>query len=192
MAIFNLGPGNDSRNGTALDDLMRGNGGDDTLGGLAGDDKLVGGIGNDDLRGGLGDDVIYGGAGLDLLFGGAGNDVLFGGAGRDVLNGGAGTDFLNGNGGAARLTGGAGVDNFQVDLGAGRVLITDFTDDVDVLLLDGSFYPGLTLQQILTLHGSSSGGDSAIDLSGTGADAPRIILLGVDNVFNMLDDIVLI
>ena len=32
----------------------------------------------------------------------------------------------------------------------------------------------------------------AQDLSGTGADAPRIVLTGVDNAFNLANDIVLI
>jgi Ca2+-binding RTX toxin-like protein len=136
--------------------------------------------------------VLYGGPGFDKLLGGDGNDVLFGGNGRDVLRGGDGIDFLNGNNGAATLTGGAGDDNFQVDLGAGRVVITDFTLSDDTLLLDGDFFPGKTVGQILNQFGSSSGGDSAIDLSHTGADSPRLILLGVDNIFDMKDHIVII
>ncbi len=131
-------------------------------------------------------------AGSDKMQGGAGNDVLFGGDGKDFLKGGGGVDFLNGNAGDAELTGGGGVDNFQVDEGAGRIFITDFTDNVDTLLLDGDFFPGKTINQILTQFGSSSGGDSAIDLSGTGADSPRIILLGVDNIFDLRDDITII
>ncbi|MCB1431208.1 MAG: calcium-binding protein [Alphaproteobacteria bacterium] len=192
MGRFILGPDNDTQDGTRNDDLMRGLGGDDVLSGLAGNDDIYGGIGNDILKGMIGDDLLVGGSGKDRLIGGDGNDVLYGGSGRDILVGGDGVDFLNGNGGNATLTGGAGVDNFQVDVGARRVVITDFKDNVDVLLLDSNFYPGKTVQQIITLHGSSSGGDSAIDLSGNGADAPRIILLGFDNIFNIVDDIVLI
>jgi Ca2+-binding RTX toxin-like protein len=192
MAIINLGPGDNTRSGTADDDIINGKGGDDVLSGLAGNDELIGSTGNDVLRGGSGDDFLKGGAGIDHLIGGIGNDTLFGGNGRDVLNGGDGFDFLNGNAGSARLTGGANVDNFQIDIGAERIIITDFKDDLDVLLLDSDFFPGLTIQQILQQHGSSSGGDSAIDLSGTGADAPRIILLGIDNVNKLSDDIVLV
>jgi Ca2+-binding RTX toxin-like protein len=118
--------------------------------------------------------------------------VLFGGNGYDILVGGGGFDFLNGNNGNAELTGGGRKDNFQVDVGAGRVFINDFQDDIDTLLLDESFFPGKTVNQILTQHGSSSGGDSAIDLSGTGADSPRIILLGVDNIFSLANDITLV
>ena len=192
MATINLGNGDDIRDGTGQDDVINGNGGNDTLSGLGGDDEISGGIGNDILKGGAGDDFLDGGSGRDVLIGGIGNDTLFGGTGFDKLNGGDGIDFLNGNDGGAKLTGGGGVDNFQVDVGAARVIITDFQNNVDVLLLDGDFFPGKTVKQILTQHGSSSGGDSAIDLSGNGADAPRIILLGVDNIFKLIDDITLI
>ena len=192
MADINLGPGDNTRSGTELADIINGNGGNDTLLGLGGDDELIGGTGNDILKGGADSDFLSGGAGRDTLSGGTGNDVLFGGNGNDVLVGGGGFDFLNGDSGNAELAGGVGKDNFQVDVGAGRVFINDFQDDIDTLLLDGSFFPGKTINQILTQHGSSSGGDSAIDLSGTGADSPRIILLGVDNIFSMADDITLV
>lgn len=192
MATINLGPEDDIRSGTEDADTIKGNGGDDTLSGLGGNDDIFGGAGGDILKGGSGFDFLTGGNGKDTLFGGLDNDTLFGGDGFDTLNGGKGVDFLNGNAGGADLTGGGSVDNFQVDVGAGRVFINDFKDDVDVLLLDGDFYNGKTIQQILTQHGSSSGGDSAIDLSGNGDDSPRIILLGVDNVMDLVDDIVLI
>lgn len=192
MAIFDLSNEDNIQDGTSFADIIKGNGGNDILRGLGGDDDIFGGLGNDELRGGAGNDFLSGGAGADLLIGGIGNDTLFGGGGRDVLSGGDGFDFLNGNAGNARLTGGAGGDNFQFDLGVGRVFVTDFQNDVDTLLIDGDFFPGKTIQQILTQHGSSSGGDSAIDLSGTGADAPRIILIGVANVFDLANDIVLI
>ena len=181
--------------GTADDDTFDfSNRADDRfdISGLGGDDKITGGKLNDILRGGGGNDVMKGEAGNDRMLGGAGNDVLFGGDGKDFLNGGSGVDFLNGNAGDATLTGGGGTDNFQVDEGAGRIFINDFTDDVDTLLLDGDFFPGKTVTQILQRFGSSSGGDSAIDLSRTGADAPRIILLGVDNIFDLTDDITIV
>ncbi len=192
MAIIDLGPGDNTRAGTDDADIINGNGGNDVLSGLAGDDELFGGTGSDILRGNADADTLYGEGGKDSLFGGSGNDVLFGGAGNDILSGGSGFDFLNGNDGNAELTGGGGGDNFQIDLGAGRVVITDFQDDVDTLLLDGDFFPGRTVNQILTRFGSSSGGDSAIDLSRRGDDSPRLILLGVDNIFDLKDDIVLI
>ncbi len=181
--------------GTADDDIFdfsnRANNRFD-ISGLGGNDQITGGKLNDIINGGRGNDVLKGEAGNDRMQGGAGNDVLFGGDGKDFLKGGGGVDFLNGNAGDAELTGGGGVDNFQVDEGAGRIFITDFTDNVDTLLLDGDFFPGKTINQILTQFGSSSGGDSAIDLSGTGADSPRIILLGVDNIFDLRDDITII
>lgn len=192
MADFNYGPGNDAESGTSNDDLMNGNAGDDVLKGLGGDDDIFGGLDNDVLFGNAGGDFLRGEEGNDKLVGGTGDDVLFGGAGRDVLIGGNGLDFLNGDAGNAKLTGGAGGDNFQVDLGAKRVIITDFELGVDTLLIDSDFYPGISVQKLLTRHGSSSGGDSAIDLSGNGADFPRIILLGVDNAFDLADDITLL
>jgi Ca2+-binding RTX toxin-like protein len=181
--------------GTVDDDIFDFSNRDDArfeISGLGGDDEITGGQLNDILSGGKGNDVMNGEGGNDKMLGGAGNDVLFGGDGKDNLNGGGGVDFLNGNDGDASLTGGGGTDNFQVDEGAGRVFITDFTDNVDTLLLDGDFFPGKSINQILTRFGSSSGGDSAIDLSGTGADSPRIILLGVDNIFDLKDDITII
>lgn len=192
MADFDYGPGDDNERGTGDSDLMNGNAGNDVLKGLGGGDDIFGGLDNDTLFGNAGGDLLKGEQGNDKLVGGAGNDVLFGGAGRDKLLGGDGLDFLNGDAGNATLTGGAGGDNFQVDAGAKRVVITDFELGVDTLLIDSSFYPGITVQQLLTKHGSSSGGDSAIDLSGNGADFPRIILLGVDNAFDMANDINLI
>lgn len=192
MTDFILGPDDDVKGGTSTDDLIQGNGGNDTLFGLLGDDELQGNSGRDILKGGTGDDLLSGGDGRDILKGGADNDTLFGGAGRDVLRGGAGIDFLNGNDGNATLTGGADADNFQVDLGAGRVVITDFTIGEDTLLIDSRFFPDMTIDDILTEFGSSSGGDSAIDLSQNGDDAPRLILLGVDNAFDLAGDIVLI
>lgn len=192
MAVINLGPGDDTRSGTNEADTINGNGGNDVLSGLDGDDEINGGTGRDTLRGDAGGDTLRGEGGKDLLFGGLDNDVLFGGGGNDRLDGGIGQDFLNGELGNAELTGGSEADNFQIDFGAGRILITDFQDDVDTLLLDGDWFPGKTVNQILTRFGSSSGGDSAIDLSRRGDDSPRIILLGVDNIFDLRDDIILI
>lgn len=192
MATIDLGPEDDIRVGTRRDDTINGNGGNDTLRGLGGDDLIDGGLGNDILKGGIGEDFLDGGGGRDRLVGGADNDILFGGNGFDTLIGGDGVDFLNGDAGSAELTGGSGVDNFRVDLDAGRVIITDFDNNTDTLLLDENFFAGKTVRQILTRHGSSSGGDSAIDLSGRGDDSPRIILLGVDNIFDLRDDITLV
>lgn len=67
---------------------------DNTVDGTAGPDTLRGGFGTDVING-LGDnDRLLGEDGDDTLNGGDGNDQLFGGAGADVLNGGAGMDIV--------------------------------------------------------------------------------------------------
>lgn len=72
--------------------VMDGNGGNDTLNGSAYGDTLKGGDGNDTLNGNGGDDILYGQKGDDTLNGGAGNDILLGGSGINSLTGGAGSD----------------------------------------------------------------------------------------------------
>jgi len=57
------------------DDTLQGNAVANALRGWRGDDHLLGDGGNDTLDGGAGDDVLDGGTGADLLRGGLGNDV---------------------------------------------------------------------------------------------------------------------
>ena len=170
--------------------VKTGDAGNNTIGGTAGADTLRGLAGNDILRGRAGNDVLDGGSGGDQLFGNEGNDDLFGRAGNDVLKGGTGNDDLEGGQGRDQLYGGDGADDFTFLLGSGRDEIFDFQDDVDTILIDRDF--GFTSVQQVLNFASSSGGDSAIDLSKTGADSPRIILYGVDNFNDLADDIVLI
>lgn len=162
----------------------RGNNGPDTLNFRAlgdSDDRGFGFGGNDTLLGGRGDDLLRGGLGNDKLFGDAGDDSLFGDAGNDFLSGGAGDD---------ELYGGLGKDKFEFKVGSGRDIVYDFKDNVDTLYIDRDY--GFTSVRQLLEHASSSGGDSAIDLSKNGDDSPRIILLGLDNFNKLADDIVLI
>ena len=84
------------------------------------------------------------------------------------------------------MTGGTGNDRFYFAPGSGRDVVNDFEEGPDKLYISQSY--GFSKAEILA-NSSSSGGDSAIDLSGTGADSPRIILLGLDNV--VASDIVL-
>jgi len=100
----------------------------DEIDGGIGNDRLIGLAGNDEIDGGRGDDLLEGGAGADDLDGEAGNDSLFGGEGNDLLNGGAGDDVL---------TGGAGSDIFEIYPGSGRDVITDFTNGLDRIEIDG-------------------------------------------------------
>jgi hypothetical protein len=49
----------------------------------------------------------------------------------------------------------------------------------------------MSIDDFISAYVSSSGGDSAIDLSGSGADAPRVVLHGVDNGFDLAGSIIL-
>jgi Ca2+-binding RTX toxin-like protein len=152
--------------GTAVADRLVGNGGNDTLTGLAGNDTLLGGTGN------------------DRLLGGGGNDILKGGAGNDTIDGGAdGGAFPN----IDKLFGGAGADRFIFGPNGGRDDIMDFQDDIDTIYISKTYFA--TKQELLQ-HISSSGGDSAIDLSGNGDDSPRIVIYNADKA-DLINDIVL-
>lgn len=122
------GANNIDASGSADDNILIGNGGNNTLLGRLGNDTLDGGIGQDRLEGGSGHDVLNGGSNADTLLGGNGHDSLNGGAGPDRIDGGSGNDTLNGGGGA---------DNFIFRKGYGSDIITDFSNDVDVIDLRG-------------------------------------------------------
>jgi Ca2+-binding RTX toxin-like protein len=107
--------GNDTFNGFANGEEIRGENGDDLIFGNGGADGLYGANGNDTVHGGdaadviygdhgefyndplEGDDVLYGYGGTDLMFGGHGNDTIFGGSGEQgALNGDWGDDLIVG------------------------------------------------------------------------------------------------
>ncbi len=102
--LFNslLASGNDTFNGTALDDYIEGgtNAGGDVLNGLGGNDYLSSGLGDDTINGGDGADFLVGGAGTDFLNGGdaAGTTYNFDsvGYGEEYL-------FQNGTQGSERI-----------------------------------------------------------------------------------------
>ncbi len=71
-----------------------GSDGDDTLNGSSLDDNISGADGNDTLSGNDGADTINGGRGDDIINGNDGNDVLIGGYGGDIIDGGAGNDII--------------------------------------------------------------------------------------------------
>jgi serralysin len=160
--------------GTTGNNLLEGTGASDTIRGLAGKDTLKGFAGNDFLYGGVGNDSLLGGGGNDKLFGGKGNDTLKGGAGADTLDGGPDTGVFPD---VDHLFGGAGADRFVFGPNGGRDDIMDFEDDVDTIYISRTYFA--TKAEVLQ-NISSSGGDSAIDLSGTGADNPRIVILNID------------
>jgi Ca2+-binding RTX toxin-like protein len=90
---------------------------DETVDGLAGNDTLRGGDGKDTLYGNLGNDTLHGGNGDDILYGGEGNDTLYGEVGNDILRGGLGND---------RLEGGKGNDVYLFGRGEGQEVIYDY------------------------------------------------------------------
>ncbi|MDP3261459.1 MAG: calcium-binding protein [Tabrizicola sp.] len=151
--------------GGAGNDTLRGSLGDDVLIGGSGADRIEGGAGRDtasyaDAASGVGvylvmrrantgdaaGDMLIGIENLtgsafgDTLVGDIGANVLRGEAGQDVLDGRFGNDTLIGGAGDDLLTGGGGADTFVFHAGHDR--ITDFTDDVDTLLLDRALWGG--------------------------------------------------
>ena len=107
-------------------DVIRADDFGDVLWGYAGNDRIFGGGGADTIRGGTGRDTLYGGPGEDKILGDAGNDSLYGGPGNDIITGGKGIDQAWGQGGQ---------DTFRIEQGAGYMIIKDFTENEDKILL---------------------------------------------------------
>ena len=126
--------------GNAADNVLTGNGGNNLLSGEGGDDQLFGGGGRGTTIGGK--DLN-----ADVLIGGTGNDVLSGQGGADRLVGGAGNDVL---------TGGSGRDTFVFD--EGRDVITDFTYNVDIIMIETDH----TLAEVMAM-GQIIDGDIVFD-----------------------------
>ena len=103
-------------------------------------ENLIGGRQSDHLKGNDLDNLLNGSRGNDILVGLAGNDLLIGGAGKDV--------FVFGQDG--------GIDS-----------VRDFTDDVDLLRIEGN------ARGFRSLDFSKQGGDLHI-----GYDTGTIILIG--------------
>jgi Ca2+-binding RTX toxin-like protein len=141
MATFYGTPGQDTINGTDLDDLIVGY----PLGGDPDADE------SDMLSGGGGNDSIDGGGGFDLVSGDDGDDTLLGGSGFgfDELDGGEGNDSIDGQQGYDTLTDGpAGASGNDTLIGGqdpDRIITHGGAD-----LIDGSI-------------GQSSFSDPAID-----------------------------
>lgn len=152
------GSGDDWLKGDRGDDRMKGGSGSDTLRGGADDDRLKGNGGRDLLKGGNDDDLLIGGNDDDKLHGGNGNDQLKGGKGDDLLKGGDGDDWLFGGKGLDRMQGGDGADTFVFELGRGADEVLDFTDEEDILALDGLSFGDLSIDQ--------TGADTTLSVSG--------------------------
>jgi Ca2+-binding RTX toxin-like protein len=178
------GAGDDTINGAATNDYLRGDDGDDSISGGAQFDDINGNMGNDTLHGNAGDDWVVGGKNDDLQFGDAGNDIVWGnlgndtlnggdgddqvrgGQGNDILDGGAGNDFVSGDRGNDTITGGAGADLFHTFSGAGIDKVLDFhLSEGDRVMLD----PGTTFTV------NQVGADTVIDMG----NGDEMILVGV-------------
>lgn len=167
------------------DDGLDGAGGADMLSGLAGNDTLTGGRGADSLFGGEGDDTLQGNDGSDNMRGEAGNDLIEGNKGTDRIRGGSGEDTLDGGRSSDTLTGGADADTFILRQTSGSDHITDFTDDLDVLLLDSGLWAGtLTAQEVVDQFGTLRDGDVVLDF---GSD--EFVLRSVTDQNVLVDDI---
>ena len=118
---------------------------DQTIQGGAGNDVIRGYFGFDTLAGGAGDDTINGYWGTDTVFGGDGNDVIIGADHDDFQSGlsdeidaGAGDDVISFADGST-VTGGAGADSFTAYESLSNELvseITDFDPSEDSLYID--------------------------------------------------------
>ena len=142
------GDGDDTLQGSRGGDTLTGGAGRDVLSGNGGQDTLRGNGGADTLNGGVGADTLIGATGRDTINGGSGRDTINSGGGRDIVNGGAGRDTINSGRGRDTVTGGGGRDIFVLTTGAGRDLVTDFTDGVDQFsLANGLGFSDLTITQ---------------------------------------------
>ena len=142
--------------------------GDDTINGSSVNDLIFGGRGEEDLLGNDGNDSLFGNRDTDFLNGGSGDDILFGGKGTDLLVGGEGNDTLIGDAGVGLYQGGLGSDVYvfrtelagiEQDLGAvisilpgipnstelPNAVITDFNSAEDIIGLTG----GLTKADLI-------------------------------------------
>jgi Ca2+-binding RTX toxin-like protein len=111
--------------------------------------------GNDVFKGKGGTSgAVHGGNGGDTLIGGSHVDSLFGDLGGDTLNGGGGNDRLHGGFGFDTLSGGGGSDRFFFETALDEFFnldrITDFTANLDKIVLDDDIFAGLGADGILT------------------------------------------
>jgi VCBS repeat-containing protein len=142
-------------------------------GGSSGDDNPLptDGSGNPILNG---DDVLYGSGGNDFIFGGSGNDSIFGNNGSDTLVGGAGNDTLSGAQDSDTFRWNAADQGTTLAPAVDIVTNFSITGNKDTLnlqdLLQGESHTGNLAGNLANfLHFSTSGGNTTIEVSTTGA-----------------------
>ena len=190
------GTGNDTIDGNAADNTLRGGDGNDRLTGLEGQDELYGNDGSDRLFGGKDIDIVRGGAGADRLFGGDGADTLIGNKGSDKLVGGDGQDLIEGGGGDDLLIGGFGKDTLIGGGGADTFrfvkakdskntstadVIEDFTVGEDTIDLSNLSATALTFQ---AGNSTGSGANVAAEIT-SGAETCVFVDVEGDGVIDM-------
>lgn len=172
------GDGNDRLTGTDQANLLYGGAGNDGLAGGAGNDTLRGGAGADTMFGGAGTDTLsYTGpagaasltinlgtgivghgdaegdviSGFENVIGSDGTDYITGDIRANRITGGAGFDILRGGAGNDTLSGGGNGNQFVMQSGDGRDIVTDFDTEsaggFDVLSL--KFGNLVTFEQIM-------------------------------------------
>lgn len=124
-----------------------------------------------------------GGTKADRITGNAVDNRLSGMGGADRLQGGGGADTLAGGAGNDRLIGGTGGDTFRFT--GGRDVVTDFTDDVDRIVLQRSLLGGASLDEVLDAARVEAG-SVVFRLGGA-----SLTLLGFDDLAALADDLLL-
>lgn len=120
---------------------------------------------------------------MAIIRGTSKNDTLRGTSHKDTIKGFAGNDSLFGNRGDDKLFGGPGADKFFFSKNSGRDEIFDFKHGQDKIGTSKAI--GFeSKQQVIQDFASSSGGDTQIslNLNDPGADSPRIIIHGLDQL----------
>ena len=133
-----------------------------------GHDFLVGTSGNTVLDGGNGNDTLWGLTGADTLLGGNGSDTLIGGSDNDLLTGGYGPDtFL--------FTAGVGATTADRITSLGTDVISDFTHNVDQVVLDGDTFN--LSETFAYLEQNASLGSTAVSFG----EGSGVIVVGSDS-----------
>ncbi|HEY9023675.1 MAG TPA: type I secretion C-terminal target domain-containing protein, partial [Burkholderiaceae bacterium] len=137
-------------------------GADNNLNGVNNPDRVIGLDGNDTLNGNNGNDMVEGGLGNDSLSGGNGNDVLIGGKGSDTLTGGNGADVFKwslADQGTTASPAADTINDFDNSASGDKLDLRD--------LLVGEHSDAGNLANYL--HFTSSGGNTVISISSSGA-----------------------